>query len=136
VSGLHTADLFVIAGHDMPAGMAPARSDRPWHVGHVMRSATRLYGKRFDWLRELIRSLADPAEPLPRPTPSLAGPGAMVMGLLANRDIRPHIAELLRFVGDGSLRLRLGYLPCVTRTLDADSAARHRIRSCAGSTCR
>ncbi|MFG2059630.1 XRE family transcriptional regulator [Micromonospora sp. NPDC048930] len=101
--GLHTADLFVIAGHDVPADLAPARGTRPWHVGHVMQSAMRLFGKRFDRLHEFIRSLPAllPAEPLPPPTRSPAGPGALVMGLLANRNIRPHIAQLLYFVGDG-----------------------------------
>ncbi|MEU8180522.1 XRE family transcriptional regulator [Micromonospora sp. NPDC049044] len=101
--GFHAADLFVIAGHDVPADLAPARGTRPWQVGHVMQSAMRLYGKRFDRLHEFIRSLPVvlPAEPLPPPARSPAGPGALVLGLLANRNIRPHIAQLLCRVGGG-----------------------------------
>lgn len=100
--GLHAADLFVIAGHDLPADLTPASGTRPWHVGHVMLSAMRLYGERFEQVHELVRSLPErpPVGPIPA-TRAPAGPGAMIEGLLANRNIRPHIAKLLHYVGDG-----------------------------------
>lgn len=100
--GLHAADLFVIAGREVPADLAPAWGTRPWHVGHLMRSAMRLFGARFDRIHELVRTLpaGPPADP-PPPTRCPAGPGALVLGLLANRNIRPHIAQLLHLVGDG-----------------------------------
>ncbi|MEV8517494.1 XRE family transcriptional regulator [Dactylosporangium sp. NPDC051484] len=99
---LHAADLFVIAGHDVPGDLAPASGTHPWHVGHVMRSAMRLLGPRLERLHHYIRSLPVlvPDEPL-RPARVPPGPGALVMGLLANRNIRPHIAQLLHDVGDG-----------------------------------
>ena len=102
--GLHTADLFVIAGRDLPADLAPASGTRPWHVGQVMLSAMRLHGERFDRLHEFIRCMPgrDPVAPLPLPR-SPAGPGALVGGLLANRNIRPHIAKLLYTIGDGPI---------------------------------
>jgi hypothetical protein len=70
VLSLHTADLFVIAGRDLPADLIPASNTHPWHVGHVMRSAMRLYGRRFERLREFIGSL-----PVSHPA-SLRGPGS------------------------------------------------------------
>lgn len=103
VLGFHTADLFVIAGRDVPVDLAPASGTRPWHVGQVMRSAMKLYGERLDRLHGFIRSLPVllPAEPLPASDRSPTDPAALVRCLLANRNIRPHIAQLLRFVGDG-----------------------------------
>jgi hypothetical protein len=110
--GLHTADLFVIAGHDLPADLAPAGGTRPWHGGQVLLSAMRLHGERFDRLHEFIRSVPgrDPVAPLPVPR-SLAEPGALVGGLLSNRNIRPHIAKLPR-------RARLAALAWDARRLD------------------
>lgn len=101
--GLHTADLFVIAGHVLPDDLAPARQTRP-SVTDVLRWGMRLYSRRFDSLHELVRSFPVdlPAEPPPPPPRYAAGMGALVMDLLANRNIRmhPHLAPVLRDVGD------------------------------------
>ncbi|WP_285558295.1 hypothetical protein [Actinoplanes regularis] len=98
--GLHAADLFVIADRDVPVDLAPASGTHLWHVGQVMRSAMGLYGERFDRMHEFIRSLPvlPPVEPLSASTRSTE---AFVRRLLANRNIRPHIAHLLCAVGDG-----------------------------------
>ena len=96
----------------------------------------RLFNRRFERLHEHICSLPVllPAEPLPPPTRSAAWPGAMVIGLLANRNIRirPNIAQLLQHVGDGPYVSRFDDRPCVVQGLGADPEVRHCVRDCAG----
>jgi hypothetical protein len=102
--GLRTADLFVIAGLELPEDLAPARDTKPWDVGSVLDAAATMTPDSLDRLRNFIRALPEhvpawPPEPGGRVDPS--EPGALLVGLLSNRNIRPRHAKMLVFIGDG-----------------------------------
>ncbi len=99
---IHTADLFVIAGMPVPDDLASAWPTSPWNVGSVVRHAARMDGDQRSRLEALVRSLpvqppdgSQPADDYPDT------PGALLLRLLRNRNIRPRNAQILQVVGDG-----------------------------------
>ncbi len=100
--GIHTADLFVIAGLDVPDDLASAWPTSPWNVGSLLRHAVRMGADQRRRLEALVR-----AQPVQSGTGSAPvdgypdTPGALLLRLLRNRNIRPQNARLLAEVGDG-----------------------------------
>lgn len=98
---IHVADLLVLAGLPVPAELASAWPTKPWDVGTIIRHAMALSPERRGRLNDAIRSL--PVEPR---TEAAADdgfpdePGALLLRLLRNRNIRPD-AQLLAYAGDG-----------------------------------
>jgi hypothetical protein len=102
VLGLHTADLFVIAGLPVPLDLAPAHTPVSRDVGAIVRDAARMDAHRLGLLDELVRSL--PVRPPAGPAPAdefPETPGALLVRLLANRNIRPYNARIVCEVGGG-----------------------------------
>lgn len=100
--GIHTADLFVIAGLPVPDDLAPAGPTSPWDVGRIVHAAAKMTPEQRRRFNELIQSL--PVEPRTDPMPIddyPEGPGALMLRLLRNRNIRPWSARILYIVGDG-----------------------------------
>ncbi len=100
--GIHTADMFVIAGMPVPQDLASAWPTTPWNVGSIVKSAVQMDAEQRRRLHELIQSL--PAQPPPQPAPQDAfpeAPGALLLGLLRNRNIRPYNAYILAALGGG-----------------------------------
>ncbi|MFC7761542.1 hypothetical protein ACFQY4_28480 [Catellatospora bangladeshensis] len=99
--GLPVADLFVIAGLPVPPELASAWPTNHGNVGTILRYAIGLSPERRGWLAGAIGSL--PVEPRTGPAPPdeyLDQPGALLIRLLKNRNIRPN-ARLLMEIGDG-----------------------------------
>lgn len=99
--GAPAADLFVVAGLPVPGDLAPAGPTRPWDVGSLLLHAVELTPPRLAELRALVRSL--PVRPRSAPAPADEypdGPGALLLRLLRNRNIKPYNARLLQAVGD------------------------------------
>ncbi|WP_141725314.1 hypothetical protein [Micromonospora pallida] len=104
--GMHTADLFVVAGLDLPQDLVPASGTKPWHVGTALEKAARLAPQSLRRLHEFVRSLPEhpPAWPPVRPRHSYPlGPGEMMLRLLRNRNIGPYSPKVLYFIGDGPM---------------------------------
>ncbi|WP_141722428.1 hypothetical protein [Micromonospora haikouensis] len=102
--GLHVADLFVVAGLDLPQDLTPA-STKPWHVGTVLELAAKLAPQSLRRLHEFVRSLPEhpPAWPPEPRYSSPPGPGEMMLLLLRNRNIRPYSPKVLYLIGDGPM---------------------------------
>jgi hypothetical protein len=90
--GLHTSDLFLIAGQEVPDDLAPPRPPETVGVGSLLWTLTYIPGAMPD-LGALIRSmprLPEPSAPRP-PTPSYRqdpdGPGGLIVRLLENRNL-------------------------------------------------
>lgn len=99
--GIPVADLFVIAGQPVLPEHSSAWPTTPWDVGTVLSQAIGLGRERRGWLEAAIRSL--PVAPRAEPAPAddfLDQPGALLIRLLRNRNIRPN-ARLLLEIGDG-----------------------------------
>ncbi|MEU6073844.1 hypothetical protein [Micromonospora sp. NPDC047074] len=104
--GWHTADLFVVAGLDLPQDLVPASGTEPWHVGTVLEDAAKLAPQSLRRLREFVRSLPEhpPAWPPVPPRHSYPlGPGEMMLRLLRNRNIGPYSPKVLYRIGDGPM---------------------------------
>ena len=101
--GLQVADLFVIAGLDLPDGLAAATGTVSWNVGRLMQDASRLVPEGRERLHKIVRSLPVVAPTGPaRPASSYPpGPATTLLRLLENRNIHPWNARLLCVVGDG-----------------------------------
>ncbi|MFI7079716.1 hypothetical protein ACIBO1_20660 [Micromonospora sp. NPDC049903] len=103
VLGIHTADLFVIAGLPVPGDLASAWPMAPWDVGTVLRHVIRMTTDERRQLQALIGSLPTPpgTEPAPSYDDYPDTPAALLLRLLRNRNIRASTARLLKEVGDG-----------------------------------
>lgn len=100
--GLHTADLFVIAGLPLPLDLAPAHTPVSADVGEILRGAARLDARGRSRLADLVRSLPVRLPAAPGPADAFPeSPGALLVRLLGNRNIRPHNAWILGKVGGG-----------------------------------
>jgi hypothetical protein len=100
--GLHTADLFVIAGLAVPLDLAPAHTTVSRDVGKIVRSATRMDADQRGRWEEVVRSLPVRLPAALGPTDDLPeSPGALLIRLLGNRNIRPHNGRIVRDVGGG-----------------------------------
>jgi len=100
--GIHTADLFVIAGLPVPDEIASAWPTSPSDVGSILRIAVRMNDEQRHQLEAIVKSM--PVQPRggPAPTDNYPDiPGALLLRLLRNRNIRPHNARILKAVGDG-----------------------------------
>ncbi|MDG6110273.1 hypothetical protein [Dactylosporangium aurantiacum] len=100
--GIHTADLFVIAGLPVPDDLVSAWPTSPWDVGSILQHAIRMNADQRSQLEALVRSL--PVQPRPGPAPTddyPDTPGALLLRLLRNRNIRPYNAKVLMAVGGG-----------------------------------
>ncbi|MEV7684027.1 hypothetical protein AB0O64_36655 [Streptomyces sp. NPDC088341] len=90
--GLHTSDLFVIAGAEVPDDLAPADPKAGWRVPHLVRRAVALPSEQRNVLRRFVASLPreERTRPVRRP---LAygqypdGPGALLVRLVHNRNL-------------------------------------------------
>ncbi|MEU8051088.1 hypothetical protein [Micromonospora haikouensis] len=102
--GLHVADLFVVAGLDLPQDLTPA-STKPWHVGTVLESAARLAPQSLRRLHEFVRSLPEhpPAWPPEQRYSYPLWPGEMMLRLLRNRNVPPYSPKVLYLIGDGPM---------------------------------
>ncbi|MBU2670148.1 hypothetical protein KOI35_42270 [Actinoplanes bogorensis] len=102
--GWRTADLFVIAGLDLPRDLVAATGTGPWDVGSVLEKAAKLAPQSLRRLHGFVQSLPErpPAWPpvLPRRTDPL-GPGETMLRLLRNRNIRPYSPKVLYLIGNG-----------------------------------
>lgn len=104
ILGMHTADLFVIAGLELAEDLVAASGTGSWHVGAVLERAAGLSPRSLRRLHEFVRSLPEhpPAwPPIPPRHSYLLGPGEMLLRLLRNRNIRPYSPRVLYFIGDG-----------------------------------
>jgi transcriptional regulator with XRE-family HTH domain len=90
--GLHTPDLFVIAGVEVPDDLAPVDSKAGSWVPHLIRNAIALSPEQRNVLREFVASLPQEAHTPPAPRPPAFeqypnDPGAVVMRLARNRNL-------------------------------------------------
>jgi hypothetical protein len=96
--GIHTADMFVIAGLRVPDDEAAAWSkpSEGVDVSFLLARALKMSPEQLGQLDESVRSMPThpPTEPAP-PDDFPEGPGALLLRLLRNRNIRPHNARLL-----------------------------------------
>ncbi len=101
--GIRTADLFVIAGLPVPGDLASAWPTSPWDVGAILHHAVRMNADQRRHLQGLVRSL--PTPPHTTSVPSYDDfpdtPGALLLRLLRNRNIRSRTARILNAVGAG-----------------------------------
>ncbi|NUT35331.1 MAG: XRE family transcriptional regulator [Hamadaea sp.] len=100
--GIPAADMFVIASLPVPDDLASAWRTSPWDVGTIIELAAGMPAARIARLNELIRSLPEQPRTQPPPTDTYPeGPGALLLRLLMNRNIRPYNAKILYAVGGG-----------------------------------
>ncbi|MEH0981703.1 XRE family transcriptional regulator [Micromonospora sp. CPCC 205556] len=90
--GLHTADLFVVAGRTVPEDLAPLDAEAGAMVATLVGYAIRLPPERRHRLRRLVHSLPQQRRttPVPPPKPHARYPpsaGAMVVRMLHNRNL-------------------------------------------------
>ncbi|MET9879925.1 hypothetical protein ABZZ36_35735 [Actinacidiphila glaucinigra] len=90
--GLHTADLFVIAGVDVPGDLAPVDATAGRHLPDLVRHAVALPPRQRTVLRRYVASLPQQERPAPVPGPPPHerypdGPGALLMRLARNRNL-------------------------------------------------
>jgi hypothetical protein len=89
---LHAADLFVIAGVNVPDDLAPVDHAAGSLVPELVRKAVALPQEQRNVLREFVELLPQAARELPVPTPPAFeqyphGPGAVLMRLARNRNL-------------------------------------------------
>ncbi|MEU1538736.1 hypothetical protein ABZ461_11515 [Actinacidiphila glaucinigra] len=90
--GLHTADLFVIAGVDVPGDLAPVDPTAGRHIPRLVRAAVALPPRQRTVLRRYAAALPQQERPAPVPGPPAHerypdGPGALLMRLVRNRNL-------------------------------------------------
>ncbi|MGW2281072.1 hypothetical protein [Streptomyces sp. NPDC001770] len=92
--GLHTADLFVIAGAEVPDDLAPVDPRAGADVHRLVRIGNTLTPEQHVLLRTFVASLPQEGRVLPPLTPwppaverYPGGPGALLMRLLRNRNL-------------------------------------------------
>lgn len=90
--GLHTADLFVMAGTAVPDDLAPADAQAGTYAARLAERAMGLTPDKRRELRGLVASLPQevPRQPPPRPPAHQQypeGPGAVPLRLLRNRNL-------------------------------------------------
>jgi hypothetical protein len=96
--GIHTADMFVIAGLRVPDDEAATWSKLGdgIDVSFVLKRALKMSPELRHQLDESVRSMPAQTPTAPAPPDNFPeGPGAMLIRLLRNRNIRPHNARLL-----------------------------------------
>jgi hypothetical protein len=90
--GLHSPDLFVIAGMRVPDDLAPVDGQAGWLAGQIASRATQLPPESRRRLLEFVRSLPQVGRPQAPPSPQPyeeypPGFGGMLMGMLRNRNL-------------------------------------------------
>ncbi|MEU8332915.1 hypothetical protein [Micromonospora sp. NPDC048839] len=106
--GLHAADLFVLAGLDVPSDLAPFAAPADSILDQVVRTALRLPLDRCQQLLGVARSMSPPAPIAPiarKRDPFPYGPGAVIVRLLRNRNLNNlnSAKALYRLAGIGPL---------------------------------
>ncbi|MEV4535495.1 XRE family transcriptional regulator [Asanoa sp. NPDC049518] len=92
VLGLHAADLFVVAGLEVPEDLAPLAARDESRVERVVRHAVLLGPDQRHRLRQLVRSLPQvdrwqPVEDVRSYEQYEPGPGALVLRMLHSRNL-------------------------------------------------
>jgi hypothetical protein len=104
VLGLHTADLFVLAGRTLPDELAPAELTGPWDVDALVGwRAHELDAAGRARLREFVDGLPARAVTRTRPFPSDGlelTPGTLLRRLMDNRNLKVRNSVLMA-LGDG-----------------------------------
>ncbi|MET7867439.1 XRE family transcriptional regulator [Micromonospora taraxaci] len=88
--GVHPADLFILAGLDVPSDLAPCAAPAGSILDHFVKTALRLPIEQREQLLGAARSmpLEEPAAPIVRePDRFPYGPGAVIVRLLRNRNL-------------------------------------------------
>jgi hypothetical protein len=88
--GVHAADLFVLAGIEVPSNLAPSSTPAGSILDHLVRTALRLPTERREQLLRVARSV-----PQQDSVPSMVrkrdnfpyGPGSVIVGMLRNRNL-------------------------------------------------
>lgn len=100
--GIHTADLFVVAGLAVPDDLASAWRTSPVSVDAIVRDAIRMNTRQRSQLSELISSMPVQPRTAPAPVDDYPDiPAALLVRLMHNRNMRPFSARLLCEVGGG-----------------------------------
>jgi hypothetical protein len=98
---IRTADMFVVAGLDVPLDLASAYPTT-LDVGWILGWTTEMDAHQVGRLDEFVRSL--PVRPRTEPAPGddyPDGPGAVLLRLLRNRNMNPNNAKNLLVIGGG-----------------------------------
>ncbi|MEV4764047.1 XRE family transcriptional regulator [Micromonospora chokoriensis] len=108
VLGVHPADLFILAGLDVPSDLAPCAAPAGSILDHLVKTALRLPIEQREQLLGAARSmpLPEPAAPIVwEPDRFPHGPGAVIVRLLRNRNLNSlNSAKVLyRLAGIGPL---------------------------------
>ncbi|UUU30269.1 hypothetical protein JIX56_10375 [Streptomyces sp. CA-210063] len=90
--GLHTADLFAIAGVGIPDDLAPLDATAGSRVPYLVRDAVALPPDQRNALRRLVASLpqkqrTQPVPETPRHQQYPPGPGALLMRMIRTRNL-------------------------------------------------
>ncbi|MEV6400918.1 hypothetical protein AB0M39_40105 [Streptomyces sp. NPDC051907] len=90
--GLHTADVFAIAGGEVPADLAPVDTEAGLHVPYLLKHAVALSPEQRGALRQFVASLPQKEHVQPVPSPPAYeqypdGPGAVLMRLARTRNL-------------------------------------------------
>lgn len=90
--GLHAADLFAIAGVEIPDDLAPVDPEAGKRVPYLLRYATALPWPKRPMLHQFVASLPQREQVRPVPRPPVhenypAGPGGVLMRLARNRNL-------------------------------------------------
>ncbi|MEV0730193.1 XRE family transcriptional regulator [Polymorphospora sp. NPDC050346] len=106
--GVHTTDLYILAGLDVPSDLAPCAPPADSILDHVVRTALRLPFVRREQLLGVARSMPrpDPVAPIVRERdPFPYGPGAVIVRMLRVRNLNNlNSAKMLyRLAGIGPL---------------------------------
>jgi hypothetical protein len=121
---LHAEDLFVIANMELPDELTPLDSRAGQEIPQLVGLATRLSQEHVGLLRNYVRSLPQHDRTHPIPTRQaheryLLGFGAILMGLLANRN--------LNWSGSAKVLSRLTNLNLAASTIGAIGHGRKEV---------
>ncbi|QLQ35329.1 hypothetical protein [Micromonospora robiginosa] len=88
--GMHAADLFVLAGIEVPNNLAPSSTPADSILDRLVRTALRLPAERREQLLGVARSVPrrDSVPSMVRKRDNFPyGPGSMIVGMLRNRNL-------------------------------------------------
>ncbi|MEV6304697.1 hypothetical protein AB0M02_35170 [Actinoplanes sp. NPDC051861] len=99
--GWHAADLFVLAGRDVPVDLAAAPGRSSGGVGSIVGRAAEMTPAERRHLQAVIRRMPEVKPSEPMPAVSEAGPGPILGALVKNRAMRRVRAGTLMVIGEG-----------------------------------
>ncbi|WBB95062.1 XRE family transcriptional regulator [Solwaraspora sp. WMMA2080] len=108
VLDMHAADLFVVAGIEVPSNLAPLSAPAGPVLDHLVRTALRLPAERLEQLLRVARSVPrrDSVALTVRKRDNFPyGPGSVIVGMLRNRNLNNlnSVKMLYRLAGIGPL---------------------------------